>query len=119
MEDLTKSEFDSEKLRRALMSNIREQQTKEPESRNWDMQTDYRVAYDYLKNLNTTMDQLFASFLMDVEASKRLEIKLLKKVQSMIGIEKSVKAYHQYLLKKKLFRKLPDPNVCRIFRQPE
>ena len=102
MEDLTKSEFDSEKLRRALMSNIREQQTKEPESRNWDMQTDYRVAYDYLKNLNTTIDQLFASFLMDVEARQSAGDKIVKKVQSMIGIEKSVKAYYQYLLKKKI-----------------
>ena len=60
------------------MSNIREQQTKEPESRNWDMQTDYRVAYDYLKNLNTTIDQLFASFLMDVEARQSAGDKLSK-----------------------------------------
>ena len=51
--------------------------------------------------MNTTIDQLFASFLLDVEARQVVGDKIVKKVQSMIGIEKGVKDYIQYLLKKK------------------
>eukprot|EP00945_MAST-04E_sp_MAST-4E-sp1_P002433 g2433.t1 len=70
MEDLTESLADSAKLRRLLMKKIREQQVKDPESRNWDMQTNYRLAYDFLKSLPGSIDQLFGAFLLDIEERK-------------------------------------------------
>ena len=101
MEDLTESLADSAKLRRLLMKKIREQQVKDPESRNWDMQTNYRLAYDFLKSLPGSIDQLFGAFLLDIEERKNAGDMIVHEVRSLMEIENDIKTFYQYLLKRK------------------
>ena len=100
-ENLSDVSDDPEKLRRALMRKIREQQMKDPDSRNWDMQTTLRVAYDHLKNLPGTMEQMLGAFILDINEREHVGDALIHEVRSLVRLEKDIKMFYQYLLKKR------------------